>query len=135
MHQEVFDWSEPPPACSQGRCTRLCLHGGGGGGAPSLGLLVLTSDPLIELVYRGGLVSVKDLRALAACTGSASIQRVAEERALHAVVAAAAALRATRAAWLLCAARVRGLALDAEQRLLDLGVPMNAGDERVWVVW
>jgi hypothetical protein len=134
MHQEVFDWYNPPPSCSHARCTRLCLPGAGGcgprsagGGAPSLGLSVLTSDPLIELVYRAGLVSIKDLRALAACTGSAAVQEAAEARALSAVAAAAAALRATRGAWQLCAARVRGLALDAEQRLLQLGVPMNAG--------
>lgn len=51
----------------------------------------------------------------------------AQERARLRLAAAAGHLRGLRAAFEVCAARVRGLALDAEARLLQLGVPMNAG--------
>lgn len=52
---------------------------------------------------------------------------MAEERARLQLAAGARALRATRRAFALCASRVRGVALDAEARLLQLGVPMLAG--------
>lgn len=52
---------------------------------------------------------------------------MAEERARLLVADAARTLRATRAAFELCASRVRGVALDTEARLLQLGVPMLAG--------
>lgn len=82
MHQVVFEgWHEPAHA----RCTRAraSFDGGAagdrrkgrGGHGPSssvagaLGLRVLTSDPLLELL-RGGALSMRDLRALLLCTGS-----------------------------------------------------------------
>lgn len=78
MHQVVFEeWREPAPA----RCTRPRASFDGGdrhkgrglGGATSaagaLGLRVLTSDPLLELL-REGVLSMQDLRALLLSTGS-----------------------------------------------------------------
>lgn len=56
-----------------------------------------------------------------------AIRGVAQERARRHLAAAAGELRAMRGAFELCAARVRGVALDAEMRLLQLGVPMLAG--------
>ena len=74
MHQAVYDWAAEVPADGYGRSVRSRTAAGRGcrgAAAPSpLGLSVLTCDPLIELVYRTGLVSLKDLRALLACTGS-----------------------------------------------------------------
>lgn len=52
---------------------------------------------------------------------------MAQQRARRHLAAAASELRAMRGAFELCAARVRGVALDAEMRLLQLGVPMLAG--------
>jgi hypothetical protein len=82
MHQEIHDWSAPPPA-AHGRCTRARTSAASKpsrGGARKiscygttlspLGLTVLTSDPLVELVYRTGLVSLRDLRVLLCCTKS-----------------------------------------------------------------
>ena len=68
MHQIVYD---PQSHAAYSRCVRPRPSGsGGGGGSGALGLSVLTSDPLIELVYRSGLLGLKDLRALMRCTGS-----------------------------------------------------------------
>lgn len=52
---------------------------------------------------------------------------MAKELALLRLAAAAGELRCLRGAFELCAARVRGLALDSETRLLELGVPMAHG--------
>ncbi|PRW20881.1 hypothetical protein C2E21_8558 [Chlorella sorokiniana] len=133
MHQEVFQFDLP---AGYGRSTRPRSGGsssgssGSGGGAAhapagaALGLAVLTSDPLLDLVYRSGMVTLRDLRALLCCTKSEAIRGVAQERARRHLSAAAGELRAMRGAFELCAARVRGVALDAEMRLLQLGVPM-----------
>ena len=74
MHQTVFAFDLP---AKYGRSTRPRSGGGSGSGggahAPAgaaLGLAVLTSDPLLELVYRSGMVTLRDLRALLACTKS-----------------------------------------------------------------
>ncbi|KAL4451492.1 hypothetical protein ABPG75_007154 [Micractinium tetrahymenae] len=129
IHWEDAAWHDCACAatCCYGRATRArsgpCASGKAAAG---LGLQVLTSDPLIEMVYRAGLLSMKDLRALAGCTRSQAIWDVARERARLQLAAAAGQLRSLRAAFEVCAARVRGLALDAEARLLQLGVPMNA---------
>lgn len=74
MHQAVFQFDLQAPA-GYGRCTRPRSGGGGSGSAlapagAALGLAVLTSDPLLELVYRSGLVTLRDLRALLCCTNS-----------------------------------------------------------------
>lgn len=55
-----------------------------------------------------------------------AIRCVAKERARLRLGAAAGELRGLRGAFEVCASRVRGLALDAETRLLQLGVPMLA---------
>lgn len=74
MHQTVFEFDLP---AGYGRSTRPRSGGGGSGSggahAPAgaaLGLAVLTSDPLLELVYRSGMVTLRDLRALLTCTKS-----------------------------------------------------------------
>lgn len=130
MHQEVYDWAAPGGGYGRSTRSRCGARGSGGAaaGATALGLSVLTSDPLIELVYRTGLVSLKDLRALMGCTGSPAIRGVAQERARRRLCSAAGTLRGMRGAFELCEAQVRGLALDAEARLQQLGVPMNAGE-------
>ncbi|KAI3437572.1 hypothetical protein D9Q98_000025 [Chlorella vulgaris] len=128
MHQEVYgiyaadkqvsDTGSGGVRCCSSRCAASRSPGGS--------LAGLTCDPLIELVYRSGLLSIRDLRAVVSCTRSPTIHAVARERATHHISTAACTLRSMRAAFQLCEARVRGLALDAEARLLQLGVPMNA---------
>ena len=61
MHQEVY---YDPPAAAYSVSKRAC----GGGGGSALALACLTSDPMLDLVYRRGLLPLKDLRALMDCT-------------------------------------------------------------------
>lgn len=71
MHQVVYDvWQTPPAAHCRSTRARKADGGRGAGKGGALSLAVLTSDPLMELVYRSGLLSIRDLRALMCCTGS-----------------------------------------------------------------
>lgn len=77
MHQAVH-WEDA--ACQGASCPAACCHGratrprsgacAGGRSCTGLGLRVLTSDPLIEVVYRAGVLPLRDLRVLAGCTAS-----------------------------------------------------------------
>lgn len=69
MHQAVLQFDTQAPA-GHGRCTRPRNGNAHAPAGAALSLAVLTSDPLVELVYRSGLVTLRDLRALLCCTKS-----------------------------------------------------------------
>ena len=121
MHQAVHCYDGAAAQPRGGRAAK-----GARCGDATLGLAVLTSDPVVELCYRSGLVSIADLRKVLAVTRSPAVAHAVGERAHARLQRAARSLRSLRAAFEVCAVRVRGLALDAETRLLQLGVPMNA---------
>lgn len=69
MHQAIH-WEDA--ASHDAPCAAACCHGRAtrprSGARAGLGLQVLTSDPLIEMVYRAGVLSMRDMRVLASCT-------------------------------------------------------------------